>query len=128
MPGPQETACVEVRRDGTPCRARPLPDGDHCWAHAPEMAEKRDAARQAGGINSSGPARLRRMMPNRLNPVARSLEKALVEVHDGKLDPRKGLAMAGIARALVSVLASGELEERLQRVEKVLIADEERAS
>jgi hypothetical protein len=92
------------------------------------MAEKRNAARQAGGINSSGPARLRRMVPNRLNPVARVLEKALVEVHDGNLEPRRALAMAGIARSLVTVLGSGELEERLQRVEKVLMAHEERAS
>ena len=128
MPNPQETTCVEVRRDGTPCRARALPEGDYCWAHAPEMAEKRNAARQAGGINSSGPARLRRMLPNRLNPVARLLEKSLVEVHNGKLEPRRALAIAGLSRALVSVLGSGELEERLQRVEKVLMAAEERVS
>ncbi len=124
----QEAACVEVRRDGAPCRARVLPEGDYCWAHDPALAEKRNAARQAGGINSSGPARLRRMVPNRLNPVARVLEKALVEVHNGKLEPRRALAMAGVARALVSVLGSGELEERLQRVEKVLMTAEERAS
>ncbi len=128
MSNPQETTCVEVRRDGAPCRARALPEGDYCWAHAPEMAEKRNAARQAGGINSSGPARLRRMVPNRLNPIARVLEKALVEVHDGKLEPRRALAMAGIARSLVTVLGSGELEERLQRVEKVLMTHEERVS
>lgn len=119
MPDRQETTCAEVRRDGQPCRAAPLPGNDHCWAHAPELAEKREAARQAGGLNSSGPARVRRMLPSRLAPVATRLEKALAEVHTGKLEPPRAQAMASLSRALMAVFTGGELEERLRRLEEL---------
>ena len=39
------------------------------------------------------------------------------EVHDGELDPRQAQAMASLAGALVRVITSGELEERLRSLE-----------
>jgi len=60
------------------------------------------------------------MMPSRLNPVAVALERALEEVRSGVLEPSRGQAMASLARALVAVLSSGELEERLRRVEGIV--------
>ena len=116
----QEAACGGVRRDGTPCKARPLPGKAACWAHDPELQEKRATARRTGGLHSSGPARLRRMMPSRLNPVAVALEGALEEVHGGVLEPPRAQAMAALARALVAVLSSGELEERLRVLENIV--------
>ena len=49
--------------------------------------------------------------------MANLLEKALQEVHDGDLDPRQAHAMASLAGALVKVITSGELEERLRKLE-----------
>ena len=56
-------------------------------------------------------------MPPRLMSVYDRLETALVEVHCGKLESKQATAMAAIARALVAVLTSGELEERLRNLE-----------
>jgi len=47
-----------------------------------------------------------------------ALETALDEVHKGALEPRVGGAMAALAGAMVRVLTSGELEERVRRLEE----------
>lgn len=109
--------CAATRRDGQPCRA-PVLDGDtHCFAHSPTKRAARDAARQKGGHNSAALARLHRLAPPALVPVWDELLEALGEVHKGTLPASRGLAMAGIARALCAVLQVAELEERLRAVE-----------
>lgn len=113
----QAKTCVENRRDREPCRAKPLPGRERCWSHAPELAEKRLAARQSGGLNSSGPARVRKLLPSRLAPLIGCLENALGEVHDGTLAAPQAQAMASLARAIVALFTSGELEERLRTLE-----------
>ena len=124
----QEMTCVESRRDGKRCQAKPLPSRERCWSHAPELAEKRLAARQSGGLNSSGPSRVRRMLPSRLAPVATRLERALAEVHSGQLEPSRAMAMASLSRALMVVFTGGQLEERLRAVEELAAQQEARES
>ncbi|MFC1972596.1 hypothetical protein ACFLVE_04250 [Chloroflexota bacterium] len=50
-------------------------------------------------------------------PVYDKLENALEEVHGGKLESKQAQAMASLARAMVAVLTSGELEERVRGLE-----------
>ena len=108
--------CRERRRDGRPCAARPLADG-RCFAHSPTTADQRTAARRRGGRHSAKVVRLRGLLPVRLLPVYDRLEEALTQTHDGELEPRQVQAMAALARALVTVLTAGELEERVRRLE-----------
>ena len=70
-----------------------------------------------GGKNSARATRLRGLVPPRLMPVYDRLEKALEEVHGGEIESKQATAMAALARAMVAVLTSGELEERLREVE-----------
>lgn len=63
-------------------------------------------------------ARLKNMVPPRLLPIFDALEAAMREVHAGEILPAQATAMANLARALVLVLQSGELEERLRRLEE----------
>jgi hypothetical protein len=109
--------CISNRRDGQPCQAPAVTTAGFCFTHAPALATKRNAARQRGGQNSAKIVRLRGLIPPRLRDVYGMLENALEEVHDGKLDYRDASAMASIARAMVSVLTSGELEERVRDLE-----------
>ena len=109
--------CEATRRDGSPCAGFALPGTSFCFAHDPERQAARAAARRKGGRNSAKVIRLRGLIPPRLLPVYETLEAALQEVHDGKLDPRRAVAMASLARAMVAVLTAGELEERLRRLE-----------
>jgi hypothetical protein len=128
MPREQQQTCTATRLNGEPCKARALGvDRPFCWAHAPELAAKRDAARANGGLRSQPLHRIRRTLPTRLSPVAQALEKALVEVHDGKLEPSRATAMAALARALISVLEAAEVEERVRRLEALVNAQDRRA-
>ena len=108
--------CSATRKDGTPCRAQALADG-LCFAHSPLTADKRRAAARQGGRNHANVVRLQGLVPPRLLTVYTRLETALAEVHSGELDPRAGTAMAALGRALVAVLTSGEIEDRLRTLE-----------
>ena len=108
--------CKSLARNGEPCRGYALEDG-YCFSHSPALEKKRLEAKARGGRNSARAARLRGLVPPRLMSVYDRLETALVEVHSGKLESKQATAMAAIARAMVAVLTSGELEERLRSLE-----------
>jgi hypothetical protein len=65
-------------------------------------------------------------MPPRLIPIFDRLERAMEEVHDGTLDPKRATALASLARAAVSVLTAGEMEERLRNIESQIDDEDER--
>lgn len=109
--------CIARRRDGKPCSALALGASPYCFAHDPERESERIEARRKGGRNSASLARIRGLLPPRLLPVYETLERALAQVHDGTLEPRRASAMAALARAMVAVLTAGELEERVRALE-----------
>jgi len=109
--------CKSKTRTGKPCRGFALGDG-YCFSHSPGLEKKRLEARALGGKNSARSARLKRLVPPRLIPIYDRLESALVEVHDGKLESKQATAMAALARAMVAVMSSGELEERVRGLEE----------
>lgn len=106
-------SCRETRRDGSPCTAKAGVDG-YCVGHRPGASE----ARAKGGRNSATAARLEKLVPPRLVGLYDRLEAALDEVHGGALDPRVASAMASLAGAMVRVLTSGELEDRVRKLEE----------
>ena len=110
--------CLAPRKDGMPCPVTVLVDGRYCFAHSPKLHADRTEARRRGGHNRATAVRLRALMPPRLVPVFDRLEAALAETHAGDLDPKQATAMAALARAMVAVLTSGELEERLRKLEE----------
>lgn len=112
--------CTATRADGRPCTAPVMRDG-LCFGHQPRDIE---ACARGGQISRRG-SKAMRMLPTRLRPVAELLEKALEEVHTGKLDPLAARAMASLANALVNVFKAGELEEQARQLETML-ADRER--
>ena len=109
--------CSATRRDGLPCRGI-AHKGGFCMAHDPTLAEKRREAARLGGKGKARIARLGKLVPPRLIAVYDHLEEALGEVHRGELTPQQATAMASLAGAMVRVLTSGELEERVRRLEE----------
>jgi hypothetical protein len=128
LPPTDRKRCDALRKDGSPCQAPALTDDQFCWAHSSSTEERRDAARKSGGLNSAKAVRLRGLMPPRLVPVFDALEAALTEVHDGRLDPKQATAMAAIARAMVSVLTAGEIEQRVRDIEARSVGERRLAS
>jgi hypothetical protein len=113
----KQLLCKAKRVDGQPCRASAISQG-YCFAHSPELAAKAREARSLGGLNKARIVRLGKLLPPRLIPVFDTLESALYEVHSGDLEPKAASAMAALASAMVKVLTSGELEERLRKLEE----------
>jgi hypothetical protein len=95
-----------------------LADASYCYVHAPALDGVRAEARRRGGRNRASAVRLRALVPPRLIPIFERLEAALERVDRGELDPRQAQAMASVARALVSVLQAGELEQRVRDLEQ----------
>lgn len=114
--------CKGMTVGGKPCRGFALADG-YCLAHSPAYRDKCDEARVRGGRNSSKAARLRGLVPPRLIGVYDRLEEALAEVHAGTLPASRATAMAAVAKAMVSVIQSGELEERIRALESKLTTE-----
>jgi len=108
--------CKSKTRNEESCQGFAMDDG-YCFSHSPALEKKRLEARAKGGKNSARAARLRALVPPRLMPVYDRLEKTLEEVHGGKLESKQAQAMASLARAMVAVLTSGELEERVRGLE-----------
>lgn len=111
------TLCSATRRDGQPCQAVATRDG-LCMAHSPALREKAKEARRAGGHNSARAKRLGKLIPPRLVALYDTLELALGQVYRGEIDPRVATAMASLAGAMVKVLTSGELEQRVRLLEE----------
>ncbi|MFC2017703.1 hypothetical protein ACFLTQ_00155 [Chloroflexota bacterium] len=122
MNSTERMRCKMATRSGQPCRGFAMEDG-YCFSHSPSLEKKRLEARAKGGKNSSRAARLRSLVPPRLLSVYDKLEEALEEVHRGKLESKQATAMAALARAMVAVLTSGELEERVRELEANLDRD-----
>jgi ssDNA-binding Zn-finger/Zn-ribbon topoisomerase 1 len=64
-----------------------------------------------------GKVEIRGLVSTHRIPVFNMLEQALGEVYTGQLDTKRATAMAALARSMVAVLTTGELEERLRNVE-----------
>jgi hypothetical protein len=94
---------------------------DLCPWHSPELAERRAEWSRRGGVNSSNKARIRKQLPDAtLSPTELQglLSKALRDVLTGKLEPGPANAAGGLARALVTIRESAELEQRLSELER----------
>jgi len=113
----KEKLCKASSADGKPCRAKAI-RGDYCFAHSPELADKRKEARKLGGENKSKRNRLVKMMPSRLGSVLEKLEKAMDEVHDGKLDPKAATALSVLSNTIIRVWEAGECTQRIEALEK----------
>lgn len=118
----QERTCRSPRADGTSCGARPLPGRDVCWAHAPELEQRRRQAKSEGGSNGATAARAQRLLPSQLRPVLHLLISGMDEVHKGELEPARLSAMAGAAAAITRLFGLVELESRLEALERTVSA------
>jgi hypothetical protein len=110
-------ACTATRKDGQPCQTPVVADSCWCFAHNPDLAAKRTAARRQGGRNKSRVNRVQRLVPASLKPTIGALFEALDEVHAGTLDPRSAGAMAALAGAIARLYSVGVLEERIAALE-----------
>ena len=109
--------CRGTTKDGTACRARPLPGDEWCPNHAPDHAEWRAERNRRGGRNKSNAARAKRAMPADLAGVGDMLLRAMHAVEAGTMEPAQGNTLANLARSYVAVTEYGEWAQRIERLE-----------
>jgi hypothetical protein len=110
------TTCSATRKDGSPCTTQARASG-FCFAHDPELAEKRRAAYSTGGSNKRTSRRIDKLTPASLRPVLDKLFATLDGLEDGTIEPRVGTAMASVAGVICRVYEASDLEMRLKTLE-----------
>jgi hypothetical protein len=112
MLDPKKRYCSALKKDGSECRGWPDSTG-LCPAHRPNAHE----IHVLGGKSKTKHHQLETRLNPRLRPVLDLLARAIVETHDGTLQPAKAQAIASLASSLVKVTEFAELEVRLTSIE-----------
>jgi len=115
------TTCLGINQSGGPCGGY-LPKGSTwCLWHDPARESEREEWRRRGGENRSNRARARRQLADAvltINDLDALLCRALVQVAGGKMEPGVGTSMATIAKTITTIRSTGELERRIEELER----------
>lgn len=104
--------CLGIRSDGKICGSAAVSPRGFCFAHDPDRhVERREVQEQT----TKAADRVRRAPAENLDDVVARLERAVAEVHEGKLDPQQALAMAAVAHAMVETIELAKSQEAEKR-------------
>ena len=125
MAAPSSRQCEHVKPDGERCRAAAMHGSAYCFFHDPEQADKRRGAQQAGGRERCRPMLIaspagEEAPLERVQDVAELLSDTIHQVRRGDLEPRVANAVGYLAGTLLKALQAGELEERVEQLERLL--------
>jgi len=115
------TQCQGTNRTGEPCSAYVEPGAAWCRWHDPARAEERIAWSRRGGQARSNRARARRQLADAvlsIDDLDALLCSSMVKVAAGRMEPNVGSAVATIAKTVVGIRTAGELERRLEELER----------
>lgn len=116
--------CHGITKGGTRCRARPLVGSDSCLAHSLTISDEQRAAwRAAGGANSAAKVRARKQLPGEAmesDELTAWLAVVFRRLVKGDLEPQIATATANLARTMLAVRESVEIETRLDALEKAV--------
>jgi len=113
--------CLGTNRDGNPCSALPDPGTTWCRWHDPDRESDRAEWRRKGGANRSNRARAKKQLAAAaltIDDLDALLCRALVQVAGGRMEPGVGSAMSVIARTITTIRSTGEIERRLEELER----------
>ena len=116
--------CRTIRDNGEPCRAAPLRDADHCRMHSPDHPADVQEGRRVGGLRRRKEVTLQAAYEfDGLGTVAdirRVVEIAVLDALSMENSIARGRLLVAAALAGAKLLETGELEDRVERIEGVL--------
>lgn len=103
------------------CNAWATGDG-YCFAHSPNLADKRAVARQAGGLVGKSPADrikvdLKPMKLDSLDDIKHLLAETINLVRTGEIDIKVAHCIGNLSHYLRKTIEVSDLEQRLQTIE-----------
>lgn len=101
----------------------PVAGSDFCWAHAPEVAPRRAAARRKGGEQTRTPYAVEPSTTERpsladVASIRALLERAVADTLQQPNGAHRSRALAHACTVAMKVHEVGELEERLTALEQ----------
>ena len=115
--------CRAIKLDGNPCKAWASKTTGLCPLHS----ENAHQIQVSGGLAKTRAHLLETRLHPKLKPVVELLSKSATEVHDAKITPAQGAAIASIATALIKAVESTELQIRLDELERKLTQEPDHA-
>lgn len=117
--------CTQIRANGQRCEANPMRGSAFCFFHSPGEAEKRAAARKAGGVARSGSmAVLPPCTPDETlktaSDVVRLFGVTINHVLRGELDHKVGTVVGYLSGLLLKAFGQAELESRVAALEAIV--------
>src|SRR5262249_47714397 len=97
--------CAATRANGAPCGGYAIGDGAYCFAHAPDQAVQRDAARRRGGqagrvaVLPASDVQVRS-----LGDVVTLVEATINDVRTGRVDVRVANAVGYLVNVAIRAL------------------------
>ena len=119
-----DVTCNGITAQGQRCRSRPLVGTNYCVNHSPDISdEQRSAWRVKGGANSATKVRARKQLPGEAmesDELTAWLAVVFRRLVKGDLEPQIATATANLARTMIAVRESVEIETRLDALEKAV--------
>ena len=116
--------CKTVRDNGEPCRAAPLRDGDFCRMHSPDHVGDVQEGRRIGGLRRRKEVTLQAAYefdgPGTVPDIRRVVEIAVLDALSMENSIARGRLLIAAAQVAGKLLETGELEDRIERIEAVL--------
>ena len=113
--------CRHVHPSGRPCGGFAIAGSGFCFAHAPEQAAKRDAARRRGGQAGRVTTLPESSVTVRsLGDVVALVEATINDVRTGRVDVKVANSLAILTNVAIRAIERSDLEARLEALEAVL--------
>ncbi len=115
------TRCLGTNQSGGPCGGYVPKASTWCLWHDPDRESEREEWRRRGGENRSNKARARKKMTDQvmsINDLDAFLCASMTRVAAGRMEPNVGSAVATLAKTVVAIRTAGELERRLEELER----------
>jgi hypothetical protein len=119
-----ERLCAAQTKQGEPCRQAPLRDAGFCFWHDPEHTQEAAEARRLGGLRRRKERTLAAAYDlgglEGVGGPRRLLEIAAMDLITLNNSVPRNRALISAVGALLELLKTGDLEERLQALEAIL--------
>jgi len=117
----KQRTCEARRHNGEPCRMPPLQGSRFCWAHDPSKAKERAEARKRGGFMAHRPAGdVGEVDLRDVRSVLALIERAIRDTLALKNSVPRNRAIGSLAATALKALEIGELERRIEALERAL--------